>query len=78
MFIQRAVIGNREMQHWWGVAKAMDKCTVFPKEDMRWEQDGEGSIVISKTGTTYKQKKKNKQLIFLLWMVWDFCSALPS
>lgn len=34
VFTQRGVRGNVEMQHCWGIAEGMDKCTVFPKEEM--------------------------------------------
>lgn len=34
VFTQRGIRGNVEMQHCWGIAEDMDKCTVFPKEEM--------------------------------------------
>lgn len=46
MFIHRGAIGKCSSGG--RVAKAVDKCTVFPKEEMRREQDGEEGVMIQR------------------------------
>lgn len=42
----------------------LDKCAVFPEEEMRKEQDGEEITVISKIGSTYKKKRNTFLYIY--------------